>query len=108
MRFTDIKAEPAVIVSTITAALVALSGVVVAFGANLTDTQQNAMIGAVAPLVAVIFVLGPIIRQLVYAPNTTQAIANNAAATGNPTIPAPPATDVVDTKPADAAPVINP
>src|SRR6188768_3480857 len=95
---TDIKAEPAVIVSTLTAALVAIVGVLVAFGANLTDTQQNAMIGAVAPLVAVIFVLGPIIRSLVYAPKTTQAIANNAAATGDPTIPAPPATEAVKTE----------
>ena len=95
------KAEPAVIVSTITAAIVAVVGVAVAFGADLTDTQQNAMIAAVAPLVAVIFVLGPIIRSLVYSPKTTQAIANQAAVTGDPTIPAPPATDAVKTAPQD-------
>lgn len=100
---TDIKAEPAVIVSTVTAAITAAIGLLVAFGADITDTQRNALIAAVAPLVAVIFLMGPIIRQLVYAPKTTQAIANNAAATGNPTIPAPPATDAVETKPGDVA-----
>lgn len=83
--------EPAVIVSTITAAIVAVLGLLAAFGLSISDSTRDAILGAVAPLVAVILLLGPVIRQMVYSPHTTQAIAEKAAATGDATIPGPPA-----------------
>lgn len=59
------KTEPATVISTVTAALSAVIGVAVAFGVDLSDTQRNAVLGAIAPLVTVIFLLGPIIRSQV-------------------------------------------
>jgi len=74
--------EPAVIVSTITALLTAVIGLGVAFGMDITDTQQTAIISVVAPATAVIFLLGPIIRTFVYAPDTVQKKVDEAAVKG--------------------------
>lgn len=51
------KSEPVVTVASITAAVAALIGVLVAFGVPLTDDQQKALLGlvaVVAPLVAAV------------------------------------------------------
>ncbi len=57
--------EPAVYVSTATAFLTAIIGLAVAFGADITEEQQTAILGAVAATVPIIALLGPIIRQFV-------------------------------------------
>lgn len=72
------KREPAVIVSTVTAFLAAILGLGYAFGADITEEQKNAVIGAVAPLVAVIFLLGPIVRSFVYSPASVEKIEAGA------------------------------
>jgi hypothetical protein len=77
-----LKAEPAVAISTITALLTALIGFGAAFGLNLSDDQKNAVIGCVAPAVAVIFLLGPIVRAFVYSPESTQKLVNAAESAG--------------------------
>jgi hypothetical protein len=78
----NLDKEPAVIVSTLTAFITALVGFGAAFGLDLTDAQRNAVIGVVAPAVAVIFLLGPIIRQFVFSPHTVQQKVTEAAAKG--------------------------
>ena len=74
--------EPAIIISTVTALLTAFIGAAAAFGLNLTDTQQNAVLSVVAPTVALIFLLGPIIRTFVYSPDTVQKKVDEAASKG--------------------------
>lgn len=73
--------EPAVIVSSITAFLTAVIGVAVAFGVEMDDDQQTAVISVVAPVVALIFLLGPIIRTFVYSPDSVQKKVDEAAIT---------------------------
>lgn len=70
--------EPATIVSVIVGALTAVIGVLVAFGLDVSDDQRNAIIGAVAPLSAVIALLGPIIRQFVWSPESVKEIVDDA------------------------------
>ena len=81
--------EPAVIISTVTAFLVAAIGALVAFGADITEEQKNAVITVVAPLVGVIFLIGPVIRQFVFSPKTTQNLVNKAEEAGIKDTPAP-------------------
>jgi formate hydrogenlyase subunit 4 len=58
--------EPTLIVQMITGAVVAVSGLLVAFGINMTDDQQTAVIAAIGPVVAVVyFVAGLVIRSKV-------------------------------------------
>ena len=77
-----LKSEPAVIVSTITALLTALIGFGAAFGLDLDEDQRNAVIGVVAPAVAVIAMVGPVIRGFVYSPDSTQKLVNAAEKAG--------------------------
>lgn len=72
------KTEPARLVSTVTAVLTALFGVVAAFGLPVSEGQQNAILGAVTPIVAAIFLMGEIIRGQVYAPDTVEDIKESA------------------------------
>ena len=70
--------EPAVIVSTIVAALEALFGVGVVFGLDLDNAQQQAIIGAVAPCVALTLMVGFAIRQMVTPAERAQAKIDQA------------------------------
>jgi hypothetical protein len=88
--------EPAVIVSTITAGVTAIIALFVAFGLDITDQQQNAILGVVA--VAAPVIAGYIIRGNVYSLKSSQEIANDAAVTGvaadvSPPPPTKPAVD---------------
>jgi hypothetical protein len=87
------KTEPARVVSTVTAMLTALFAVVAAFGLDLSDAQTNAILGAVAPIVAAIFFMGEIIRGQVYAPETVEQIKDQAQATVDAAYVANPAFD---------------
>ena len=73
--------EPAIVVSTVTAFLTALFAVAVALGLDVTPERQRAILAAVAPCVAIIFLVGPLVRRFVYAPAT---VAELAAGPGNP------------------------
>ncbi len=66
--------EPALIIGLVTA-IIALA---VAFGAPVTQQQQEAIIGAVIALIPVILA----IRQSVFAPATVARLEAEAAATG--------------------------
>lgn len=72
----DMKSEPARIIGLITGGVTAVIALLVAFGVDLTDEQQAAILGlvaAVAPVVA-----GYIIRNKVYAPDTVAKIRRSA------------------------------
>ena len=84
------KSEPAVIVSVITAFLTAAIGVALAFGLDISQEQQDAMLKMLAATVALIAALGPIIRQFVFSPKTTQTLVDTAKQAGETNSPAPP------------------
>jgi hypothetical protein len=77
-----LKTEPAVLVSTVTALLTALIGFGAAFGLDLSEDQRNAVIGVVSPAVAVIALIGPVIRGMVYSPESTQKLVDAAEKAG--------------------------
>jgi hypothetical protein len=60
-----VKREPATAVSVTVAFLTAIFGVAVAFGADITQAQQTAILTAVVPTAALIGLVGPVIRQFV-------------------------------------------
>lgn len=64
--------EPAILISTITSLITEVIGLLVAFNVNVTDAQQTAIISTVTAVSGIIFLLGPITRQFVYSPNTTE------------------------------------
>lgn len=81
--------EPARVVGSITAGVTAVIALLVAYGFDISNEQQVAILGVVAVLAPVIAAL--ITREQVYSPATTQRIANKAAQTGDATIDPPPA-----------------
>ena len=81
--------EPAAIIGTITAIVTALIAFAVAFGINLSDDQQAAILGLVAALAPIVAAL--LTRRKVYSTASTQKIANRSAETRDATIPNPPA-----------------
>ncbi len=64
------KSEPSTIISVLTALITAGVGLAVAFGANITDEQRNAVLAAGAALVPIIALVGPAIRQFVVSPQS--------------------------------------
>jgi argininosuccinate lyase len=78
------KAEPSVIVGMLTSLATALIGLAVAFGADITDDQQNAILGAIAAVVPIIFLMSVVIRQFVYSPKSAEKIADTQYAAGVP------------------------
>jgi hypothetical protein len=78
--------EPAVIVNSITAIVAAIVAALVAFGLDLTEEQQGAILLLVAALAPVI--AGFISRQFVYAPATVEALEGGRVTTA--VIPVPP------------------
>jgi hypothetical protein len=90
-----VKSEPASLISIITAFLVAVIGLGAAFGLDISEEQRNAVIAVVAPAAGVIALLGPIIRQYVFAPDTVEGVNDKAYAKGvagevKPTVQGPP------------------
>ena len=82
--------EPAAIIAAIAAFANAAVGCIVAFGINWSQEQQNAILGVVAATTALIALLGPVIRQFVYSPKSTQELVNKAEQAGATNSPAPP------------------
>jgi len=69
-----LQREPAVVVSTIVSFLTAAVGFGVAFGLDIDDTQRDAIISVVSPAVAMIFLMGPILRQFVWSPASVKEV----------------------------------
>lgn len=82
------KTEPAGLVGTITAGVTAVLALLVAYGFDVSQEQQVAILGVVAVIAPVIAAI--VTRSRVYSPSTTQTLANEAAVTGNATIAPPP------------------
>lgn len=83
------QTEPAALVATITGAVTAGIALLVAYGFDISNEQQVAILGVVAVLAPVI--AGIVTRGKVYSPASAQKAANEAAVTGNATIAPPPA-----------------
>lgn len=77
-----LQKEPAVIITTITSAATALIGLVVAFGINVSDDQQKAILGFLGAFCTLLLVLGPVIRQFVYAPATVKQVKAESVKAG--------------------------
>lgn len=76
--------EPAAIVGSITAAVAAIIALLVAFGANVSDEQAQAVLGVVAVLAPAIAAF--VIRQNVFASKTVDRVetaAYNDGVAGN-------------------------
>ena len=82
------KTEPTGLIGSISAAIVAVIGLLVAFGVDLTSEQTGAIVTAFSAVAIVIQTI--ITRNSVYSPASTQRAANAAAQTADATIPAPP------------------
>jgi outer membrane murein-binding lipoprotein Lpp len=65
------KTEPAIVVSSMAAFATAIIAALVAFGADITDEQKNALLGMIAPTVGVIILAGGIVRQFVRPASTS-------------------------------------
>lgn len=72
--------EPAQIIGYLTGAATAVIALLVAFGLDLTQEQQAAILGVVAVVAPV--VAGLVIRSAVFSPNSAQNAADQAAKTG--------------------------
>lgn len=85
-----LKEEAAIVVSAVIGLITAVTGLLVAFGIDVSEAQQSAIIAAVSALSLVIVAVGPIIRQFVFSQRTTQTLVNHAAVTGETDIGPPP------------------
>ena len=81
--------EPAGIVGTITSGVTAVLALLVAYGFDISQEQQVAILGVVSVIAPVIAAI--VTRHNVYAPDTVQRAMNSAAQTGDATIAPPPA-----------------
>lgn len=83
------KSEALITVGSVGSLVAAVIVLARSFGLDISDEQQNAVLGFVA--VAGPFVVALVGRQFVFSQNTTQDLVNNAAVSGNPDIGPPPA-----------------
>jgi uncharacterized membrane protein len=81
-----VKREPATVISAVVGLITAIIGLFVAFGIDVSTEQQNAIIGAVVSLSAVIALLGPVIRNWVYSPASVERIADQQYEAGRPPV----------------------
>ena len=71
--------EPAVIVTSIVAALAEIVGLGVAFGLDISEEQRNAVIATATALAGTIALVGPVIRQFVVPNDKAAALVSRAA-----------------------------
>jgi hypothetical protein len=69
----NMSTEPTRIIGWVTTAVTATVGLLIAFGANLTDAQQTAIIGVIAPYVVIALGMVEYIRSKVVSPAATGA-----------------------------------
>jgi hypothetical protein len=82
MTKLTLEKEPAVVVTAITGAISAVIGVLVAFNIDVSQDQQNAILGVVTAFATLIVLLGPILRSYVWSPNSVKEATEQAAETG--------------------------
>ncbi len=76
------KSEPALSVGLVTALIQAVVGLAIAFGADVSDEQQQAIILCVSTAFPVIMVMAAVVRQIVYAPDTVKQIRTQSVKAG--------------------------
>lgn len=74
------KTEPAITVASITAAVTAILALLVAYGFDVSDEQQQAILGIVA--VAAPIIVGIVTRQNVWAPASVETVKQDAYRAG--------------------------
>lgn len=74
------KTEPAITVASITAAVTAILALLVAYGFDVSDEQQQAILGIVAVLAPII--VGIVTRQNVWAPASVGTVKQDAYRAG--------------------------
>lgn len=90
------QTEPSTIIGTITGLAAAVVAALIAFGVDLSQDQQNALLGLVAVVAPI--VAGVLIRSKVFAPATVEKLTTKAYQAGTPPtqpkpeVPSPPAT----------------
>ena len=84
------KTEAAVIVSAVTAFFTAAVGLGLAFGLDISQEQQDAMLKMLAAMVALIAAIGPIIRPFVWSQKSVEKMVDTAEQAGQTNSPAPP------------------
>ena len=99
------KTEPATLVGMITALVSAVIALAVAYGVDIDDSQSTAIMGLIAVLAPIIAAI--VTRSRVYSPASTQKVANDAAQTGDATIPPPPANGAQPSKSAKRAEAVR-
>ena len=70
--------EPATIITLLTGLATEIIGLLVAFGIDVSDAQRTSIIGTLTALCVLIVALGPIIRNYVYSPHSTEQLVNRA------------------------------
>lgn len=89
--------EPATIISSVVALITEVVGLLVAFGIDVSQAQQTAIIATVTALSGVIALVGPIIRGFVFSPASVEKISGESYAAGvPPTDPVPPVPEPAD------------
>ncbi len=83
--------EPALTAGTLSAFVAALIALAIAFGLEITQEQQNAILGLIPILFGVIIAVSAIIRGLVFSPKTVQRLELEAYGEGMTNTPLSPA-----------------
>jgi len=83
------KSEASVIITAVTSLATAAIGCAVAFGADISDAQQKAMLILLGAVCSVILLLGPIIRTFVYSKDSVQQIRSASVMAGETNSPPP-------------------
>ena len=88
----SLQTEPSVIIGSVTAFVTAAIGLLVAFGLDIDQQQQTAILGMTAVLAPVLASIA--IRFRVFSPSTVERLSADAYAAGTPpTQPKPPLPD---------------
>lgn len=86
----DMQKEPAILIGALSAFITGVAGVLIAFGIDFSQQQQDAIIACVASFVMLIFIIAGLIRQFVWSPDSVQKLVNKAEQAGATNTPAPP------------------
>lgn len=66
--------EPALTVATVTAFVSAIIGLLVAFNIDITENQRDAILTVIGAAFPIIILVGGVIRQFVWSPNSVEDI----------------------------------
>jgi len=83
------KSEPAITIGVVTALVQAGIGMAIAFGADVSEDQKQALILFVSAAFPIIIIMSGLIRQMVYAPDTVKQIRSASVKAGETDSPAP-------------------